>query len=495
MVATVPMASRLSVLHCVCIFLGLLLGSPRPLHAQVAEPSPRNDDAFDFMNLLAQHDLHDLQHERWNAYGQITWISSFKLPFAARYTNLNGSINSLRPTYEHSFTGTATLYLALALWPGGEIQAVPELISERPLSHLAGLGGVIQNFELQKTGSATPTVYLSRVYLRHTFNFGGTSEIKNSDPMQLGATVQSHRLVITVGNFSILDLFDKNTFSGDLRRQFFNMAFLTHAAYDFAADARGYTWGAVVEYLHDAWAVRFGHIVAPQHPNQLELNFRFWQYYGQQVELEHMHTLFEQPGALRVLAYRNQENMGRFDDAMGIFANNPAKNATTCTGFSYGSHNAGAPDLCWARRPNIKMGLGINLEQQFTENFGGFARGMVSDGGTEVYSYTSTDQSLSLGVLAHGAPWGRPNDLCGLAYAQGWISDDHAAYLNAGGIDGFLGDGRLTRAAEQVVELFYSAHLVESLWLSADYQHINNPGYNSARGPVNIFGVRGHAEF
>src|ERR1019366_3300948 len=37
--------------------------------------------------------------------------------------------------------------------------------------------------------------------------------------------------------FSVLDFFDKNTYSGDLRQQFFNMAFLTYATYDFGAGA------------------------------------------------------------------------------------------------------------------------------------------------------------------------------------------------------------------------------------------------------------------
>lgn len=66
--------------------------------------------------------------------------------------------------------------------------------------------------------------------------------------MQLGTTVASRRLVVRFGNFSVIDFFDKNAYSGDLRRQFLNMAFMTYAAFDFTADARGYTWGTVAEY-------------------------------------------------------------------------------------------------------------------------------------------------------------------------------------------------------------------------------------------------------
>ncbi len=209
---------------------------------------------------------------------------------------------------------------------------VPELISERPFSHLAGLGSTIQNAELQKTGGAAPTLYMSRVYLRQNIDLGGAVVEKKSDAMQLGGRVKSRRLVLTVGKFSVLDFLDKNSYAGDLRRQFMNMAFLTHAAYDFAADARGYTWGAVAEIYFDDWALRFARLLVPQDPNQLTLDYHFWDYYGDQLELEHDHKLLGQAGAVHVLGYRNRENMGRFDDAVAAFQASPQKNAATCAG-------------------------------------------------------------------------------------------------------------------------------------------------------------------
>jgi hypothetical protein len=88
-----------------------LMFSMLPARAGVTEPDPRAQDEFDFMNVLAKKGLHDLKDERWNAYGQFTYISSWKGAFPALYTNLNGSPNSLLPESERSFTGTATLYL------------------------------------------------------------------------------------------------------------------------------------------------------------------------------------------------------------------------------------------------------------------------------------------------------------------------------------------------------------------------------------------------
>ena len=64
-----------------------------------------------------------------------------------------------------------------------------------------------------------------------------------------------------------------------------------------------------------------------------------------------------------------------------------------------------------------------------------------------------------------------------------------------GGIDGFIGDGRISPASEQVIDLFYSFNLLSSVWLTADYQHITNPAFNADRGPVNVYGARIHMEF
>ncbi len=458
-------------------------------------PEKNDDGEFSIMNSLSDLGLHNLKDERWNIYSQATYISSFKQAFPAAYTNLNGSPNSLLPNSERSFTATFTSYLGLKAWTGAEFYAAPEMISERPLSGLKGIGGSIQNFELQKNGTSSATWYLSRVFYRQTLSLGGTNSEVNSGPLQLAGTVSSRRIVFTVGTFSILDIFDKNSYAGDLRQQFLNMAFLTNAAYDFAADARGYTTGLVGEYYFDTWAFRFARIAAPKDPNALPLDYNILKYYGDQVELEHKHIIKGQSGALKLLAYRNHENMGRFSDAITAYQSDPAKNATTCTGYNYDSGNSSAPDLCWARKPNVKMGIGINMEQGITEDIGLFFRGMVSDGKTEVYSYTSSDRSLSFGGLMNGLRWGRNKDAVGLGYAQSWISSQHATYLNMGGIDGFIGDGKINVKPEQLVNIFYKWHVISSSWLSFDYQHLNNPAYNSDRGPVDIYGVRVHFEF
>lgn len=464
--------------------------------AQIARPTPRAEDAFDVMNLLKDLGLHDIDDETWNAYGQVTWISSLKLPFRAPYTNANGSNMSLVPEFEHSFTGSATLYLGVRLWKGGEAYYVPEVIAERPLSQLRGIGGSIQNFELQKGGTPMPQVYRARSYLQQTFNLGGKRVVKTSDPMQLGTVVDSSRLVLRVGSFSILDFMDKNEFSGDPRMQFFNMAFMTYSAYDFGSDARGLSFGGVAEIYAGDWAFRLGRITPPKNPNELSVELRLHRYFSDQIEIEHRHTLFGQAGAVHLLGYDNRVITGRFDDAIAAYQSDPTrKNASTCPGYHYASANVNAPDLCWARRPNHRYGVGLNIEQHFTDDLGISMRGMISDGQTEVYAYTPTDSSFAVALLSKGSLWRRPLDLVGTGFAANWISASHARYLALGGVDGFIGDGKLRKGSETVYEIFYSMNLLNSVWLSFDYQRLTNPGFNADRGPVNIFGGRMHAQF
>jgi high affinity Mn2+ porin len=474
-----------------------ILLAPTPARAQAAPPAGHQDQAFDVMNLLAQHDLHDIQDESWNAYGQFTYISSWKPGFQAPYTNANGSINSLSPDAERSYTGTFTLFFGLHLWPGGEGYLVPEFVAERGFSQLRGIGGSIQNFELQKTGAEVPSLYRSRLYLRQTFNLGGDRAEKTSDPMQLATVVDSRRVVLTAGTFTALDIFDRNNVTWDPRQTFLNMAFMTHSSWDFAADARGYSLGGAAELYWDDWALRIGRMAPPLNPNVLPIDTKLSQVYADTLELEHDHSLFGQAGAVRVLGYRNHEVAGRFADAIAALEADPAKNAAACPAnvYNYMSGNVTAPDLCWVRKPNTKVGVGINLEQHITEDVGAFLRAMYSDGQTEVDAFDPADRDLSFGAVARGPLWHRPFDVAGLGYAAAFISDIHAQYLAKGGVDGFVGDGHLRQAPENVIDVFYSFNLLKAIWLTADYQHLWNPGFNADRGPVEIFGGRVHAEF
>jgi hypothetical protein len=83
----------------------------------------------------------------------------------------------------------------------------------------------------------------------------------------------------------------------------------------------------------------------------------------------------------------------------------------------------------------------------------------------------------------------------GCALMPARIVAAHQRCLALGGLGFLLGDGGLTYGHEKIVESFYTAHLWRGLFASYDFQHFNNPGYNQARGPVTVSGVRLHVDF
>jgi len=412
--------------------------------------------------------------ETWNAKAQTTYIWQAKSSFPAAYSGAN----SLSPEREKSYSFTATAALGVRPWAGGELYVNPEVAQGVPLSNLTGLGG-FSNGEMARTSGPSATFYLARLFLRQTWGFGGASEALESDMNQLAGSVDAQRLVLTAGNLSVLDIFDKNAYNHDPRTQFMNWSLMTHGAYDYAANARGYSWGAALEYFHDDWAIRAGRFIQPKQPNQMSLDENIFQHYGDQIELEHAHSVNGQPGKLRFLVFRNRTVMSRYRDAL-----------------DFGAQTTSIPDINAVRRgEQIKQGFGLNLEQAINKEIGIFSRASWADGQTETYAFTEIDRSLSAGLLAKGSAWGRSEDSFGLAGVRNALSAERRAYLAAGGMSFFIGDGRLNYRDESILEIFYSLGLLKGSWLSVDVQHTRNPAYNADRGPVNFAALRLHAEF
>ena len=412
--------------------------------------------------------------ESWNAKFQTTYVLQSKAAFGALYSGQN----SLSTAKEGSYSFTATAAFGYRPWAGGELYFDPELAQGVPLSNLTGLGG-FSNGEIARVTGHTPKLYRARLFLRQTWGLGGAREAVESDMNQLASSVDKRRLVVTAGNLSVLDIFGDNSYSHDPRTQFLNWALMTHGAFDYAADARGYSWGVAAEYYRDDWTLRAGRFIQPRQPNQLSLDPRILQHYGDQIEFEHRHELRGQPGAVRVLLFRNRVRMSRFADAQ-----------------SFAAANGGVPDLDPVRSSErIKYGAGINIEQQLARDVGAFARASWADGQTETYAFTEIDNSISAGALVKGAAWGRAQDAVGLALLQNGLSRARRNYLAAGGMGFFIGDGALRYRPENIVETYYNWNVAKQSWATLDFQRTVNPAYNADRGPVSIASLRLHFEF
>ncbi|MGO4326373.1 carbohydrate porin [Cupriavidus sp. 2TAF22] len=423
--------------------------------------------------VVAPADLVNSVDSPFSFHGQTTYIWQRKPSFGAAYSGEN----SLGTARAKSYSFSTTLDLGLRLWRGAEFHFNPEVTQGVPFSGLHGMGG-LTNGELAKASSTTPVFYRARAFVRQTWGLGGGSEEVEADFNQFAGNVDKRRVVLTAGNFGVLDVFDLNEFGSDPRSQFMNWSFLTHGAFDYPADARGYDWGVALEYIGDSWSARIGRFLQPLESNGLELDTRMFQHYGDILELEKRYSIAGQPGTARLLFFRNKARMGAFSDAV-----------------QFGAATGTTPDLANVREEHAKIGVGLTLLQRVNDSLGVFARASMSDDKTETYAFTEIGRQVSAGGVLNGNAWGRPRDAVGLALAVNMLGSRHQAYLAAGGMGAFLGDGALRYGPEQVLELYYSFQPVKYLSISPDFQYVRNPGYNRDRGPATFYGVRLHAEF
>ena len=417
----------------------------------------------------------DSQIEDFNAKLQSTLVWQQKDAFNAPYSGTN----SMSTNKENAYSWSITPFFGARLWRGAEAYFDPEFVQGDAISELHGLGG-FTNGENQKGSNPQMRGYLARLFLRQSFNLGGESQTIESGQNQLAEVIDKRRLVVTLGKINITDIFDNNSFSHDPRTQFLNWSLMSQGAFDYAADTKGYTSGAALEFYYDDWAFRIGRFEEPKESNGVSLDTRLLKNYGDEAEIEKDYQINGKDGKARFLLFHNHAYMGSFQDAINYWKANG---------------KVGVPDVGNVRKESDKYGYGLNLEQMISTDIGVFARLSNSDGQTETYSFTEIERSISAGTQINGSSWRRPNDVFGVGCAINGLSKEHQEYLADGGLGAFIGDGKINYRPEQIIETYYSMNLMSGLKLSVDYQHITNPAYNGDRGPANFYGTRIHFEY
>jgi high affinity Mn2+ porin len=374
---------------------------------------------------------------------------------------------------------TSTLFLGMRLIPGTEVYLDPELSGGRGISGATGVAGQM-NGEIYRVGDAAPVVSTARLYVQQIFGFGSETEKIDDGPNQVAGTAKTHRLTVVAGKFSLVDFFDANAYSHDPRSQFLNWTLMSPGAWDYPADTRGYTWGAMTEWHEPEWAVRGAVVAEPKQANQLDLDRRVGRANGSTLEGERqLHFIDGRKGTARLLVYANQADMGNYDQAI---ANAPL--------------TGGTPNVVSTRKyGRTKYGFSFNSDQELTDSLGGFTRASWNDGRNESWAFTEVDASEALGFEWKPAVWGRAQDRWGVAEVSNQLSGPHRRYLADGGLGFLLGDGALHHGPEMITETYYRIQINEHLFVSPDYQFVVNPGYNRSRGPVQVWALRVHAEF
>jgi high affinity Mn2+ porin len=418
--------------------------------------------------------------------GQANIIFQAHGPFHSPYEGPNSLLS--RGEYKTSLVGTLFLGAELLRNPQHHLEAIydEESAGGRGISEALGLAG-FTNLDVVRNPTLGPVPYLARVELHQTIGLSDTLIHADRGPFSFATQVPERRIELRFGKLGLPDFFDPNSIGTDSHLQFLNWTTDNNGAWDYAADTRGYTYGAIAEFDDKDFSARYGLALMPTVANGINLDWNLRRASGQNMEAEWRHNLLgglissDRKGVIRVLSYVNHAHMGLYREANKAFLagnSGPAPVITAVEKF-------GA----------VKYGFGLNAEQELTGSLRVFGRFGWNEGQHESFVYTEVDQTFEFGGDYSGKSWSRPDDKLGLAVVSNAIKREHQEYLKLGGLGFLLGDGNLNYAREDILESYYNVHTWRGVYYALDVQYIHHPGYNQDRGPVLVESVRMHVDF
>jgi len=458
--------------------------APDPARPPASAPqSPQNDSATPPSAAPAADSAADpltffphTESARWFLAGQANGVFQWHGQFPAQYSG----VHSLQPPAQTANSRVETLFGGFAITPHLELLVDVEDATGHGLSTTLGVAG-FPDLDAVRASGTTSVPYFARMMLRWIIPLSAESEPADRSFLGLARKLPRRRLEMRFGKFGIVDFFDANSVGSDSHLQFLGWGIDNNAAYDYAADTHGYTYGLLVEYYQPGLVLRYAEALEPTVANGNTINFNVTVAHSEDFEAEiHHHLLPKHEGIVRLLTFVNHAHMGLYRQAIN----------------DYLAGLTPVPDIIATRRQGrIKYGFGANLDQELPAGFRAYARFGWNNGTTESWAYTEADQAVTFGADHDGAFWHRPHDRAGLALDVLGISSDHRQYLADGGLGFLLGDGALTYGHERTLEFYYTTHIWRGAFLAFDIQRITNPGYNQVRGPVVVPAVRLHLEF
>ncbi len=408
--------------------------------------------------------------------GQANIIFQWHPSFPAKYSGPN----SFHSHGENATSKVYTLYLGYELTPNTEVFMDVESAGGHGLSAALGLAGFV-NLDVVRNPELGATPYLARAMMRQIIPLSDERVPAARGPFGLATSLPARRLEFRIGKMGLVDFFDTNTYGTDSHLQFLNWTVDNNGAYDYAANTRGYTDAAIIEYDDHWFTARFGEAMMPKVANGIFLDADLARARSENLELDATGNLFlHRAGTVRLVSFLNHANMGNYEQAIRDFQEGETP----------------VPDIISTRKQGRhKYGFGLNFEQELTSQLALFGRLGWGDGRNESFAYTECDRTLELGVFTKAEKWKRKNDRAGGVFVMNGIVAAHQEYLALGGRGFLLGDGGLNYGHEKIFEAFYTAHLWRGFFASFDIQHTNNPGYNKDRGPVVVPSLRFHVDF
>ena len=406
--------------------------------------------------------------------GQLNVVTQFHPAFPAAYSGPS----SLQTDADVAPTWVATVYTGYALSPTTEFFFDLEAAHGAGVSGALGLGG-LGNLDAVTDPTASAAPYIARAMVRKIVRLGKQLVPASPNPLGLAASVPVRRLELRLGKMSLTDFFDLNGVGSDSHLQFLNYSIDNNATYDIAANSRGYTYAALAELYQPSWTARFAEAVEPKDTSGQKPDWNLAHGSSENLEFEihpavHDKELF----TLRALAFANHTEMGSYPAAV--------------SGFLSGQD--AYPNLAVHLARTTNFGFGANGETTVGDSLRLFGRLGWNQGTKEAFQYAEADRTVAFGGDLSGKVWHKPAHRIGLALAVNGLVLSHRTYLALGGESYLLGDGGLDYGHEKILETYYNVPLGRGFYAAFDVQQVWNPGYNHARGPVTIFGIRIHVE-
>src|SRR5262249_47830544 len=179
------------------------------------------------------------------------------------------------------------------------------------------------------------------------------------NPLAFSRSVPVRRIEWRIGKCGTADFFDLNAVGSDSHLQFMNWTIDNNGAYDYAADTRGYTWGAIVEYREPSWTVHFGEMLMPKVANGIDMDWNITRARADNFEFEWHPAAWRRPTTLRVLSFVNHANMGDYREAVRRF-----EDGTDAVPTIENTREQG----------RIKYGVGLNADRQVTDSLHAYSR-------------------------------------------------------------------------------------------------------------------------
>jgi len=431
------------------------------------------------MGASPKDSLHKDTGSHWSFHFQSTAIDQYHGKFTAPYSGKN----SLQDTTEQDMSLTATIFLGYRLWRYGSIYVNPEVSGGKGISSTTGIAG-FPNGEIYRVGNPIPQAYIARAYFQQSFALHGSHDtLMTDDQNQVTQYLPTKRLTFSIGKFSLADFYDNNPYSHDPRTQFMNWVLMDNGAWDYPANTRGYTYGAVIQLVEPTWYIELSDALEPLAANGPVMDPNIGKTFGLTFETGFSFKSAGKTGSLSLLLFMNQNRAPYYENAIALY--NKTRNPAVLNIDNDSAYNG-----------DKKYGAGLNFNYPLSQNIGFFLRAGWNNGTTGDWAFTEVDQTITPGLSFDGTMWKRKGDNFGIAYIANGLSKQHIDFENTGGYQFIIGDGTLPHyRSEQIMEAYYQFKFLDHMFLAPDYQYVVNPGYNADRGPVSIYSLRVHLEF